>query len=71
MRMLQSQGPVNFEIAQQVATAVATANAETGEPEAEPPIDPAMRASFDDVVRAAQGQRRGDHRNRRDARRAE
>jgi putative hydrolase len=56
MRMLQSQGPVNFEIAQQVATAVATGNPETGEPEAEPPIDPAVRASFDDVVRAAQGQ---------------
>src|SRR3954451_3134304 len=56
MRMLQSQGPVNFEIAQQVAAAVATAHPETGEPEAEPPIDAAVRASFDDVVRAAQGQ---------------
>lgn len=55
MRMLQSQGPVNFEIAQQVAAAVATAHPETGEPEAEPPIDAAVRASFDDVVRAAQG----------------
>jgi putative hydrolase len=56
MRMLQSQGPVNFEIAQQVAAAVATAHPETGEPEPEPPIDPAIRASFNDVVRAAQGQ---------------
>jgi putative hydrolase len=55
MRMLQSQGPVNFEIAQQVAAAVATANSETGEPEPEPPVDPAARASLDDVVRAAQG----------------
>jgi len=55
MRMLQSQGPVNFEIAQQVAGAVATANSETGEPEPEPTIDPAVRASLDDVVRAAQG----------------
>src|ERR1700709_2402656 len=54
MRMLQSQGPVNFEIAQQVASAVATAHPETGEPEPEPPIDPAVRASFDNVVRAAQ-----------------
>jgi len=54
MRMLQSQGPVNFEIAQQVATAVATADADTGQPTAEPPIDPALRSSFDDVVRAAQ-----------------
>lgn len=54
MRMLQSQGPVNFDIAQQVASAVATAQPETGEPEAEPPIDAATRASFDDVTRAAQ-----------------
>ena len=54
MRMLQSQGPVNFDIAQQVASAVATAEPETGEPVAEPTIDAAVRASFDDVVRAAQ-----------------
>jgi putative hydrolase len=55
MRMLQSQGPVNFEIAQQVASAVATAHPETGEPEAEPPIDSDVRESFENVVRAAQG----------------
>ena len=54
MRMLQSQGPVNFEIAQQIATAVATADANTGQPSAEPEIDPALRSSFEDVVRAAQ-----------------
>jgi putative hydrolase len=54
MRMLQSQGPVNFDIAQQVASAVATADLETGEPSPEPAIDPAVRSSFDDVVRAAQ-----------------
>jgi putative hydrolase len=54
MRMLQSQGPVNLEIAQQVATAVATADAETGEQTTEPEIDAAMRNTFDDVVRAAQ-----------------
>jgi len=54
MRMLQSQGPVNFEIALQVATTVATADAETGQPGTEPAIDPALRGSFDDVVRAAQ-----------------
>jgi putative hydrolase len=54
MRMLQSQGPVNFEIAQQIATAVATADANTGQPGAEPEIDPALRSSFEDVVRAAQ-----------------
>jgi putative hydrolase len=54
MRMLQSQGPVNFDIAQQVADAVATAEPDTGEPAAEPKIDPSVLASFDDVVRAAQ-----------------
>jgi len=54
MRMLQSQGPVNVEIAQQVASAVATTQPETGEPAAEPPIDASTRASFDDVARAAQ-----------------
>jgi putative hydrolase len=54
MRMLQSQGPVNFDIAHQVADAVATAQPDTGEPAAEPKIDPTVLASFDDVVRAAQ-----------------
>ncbi len=54
MRMLQSQGPVNFDIAQQVADAVATAEPDTGEPVAEPKIEPSVLASFDDVVRAAQ-----------------
>src|SRR4051794_2724274 len=54
MRMLQSQGPVNLEIARQFATAVATADTETGESTSEPAIDAAMRSTFDDVVRAAQ-----------------
>ena len=54
MRMLQTQGPVNLDIARQVATAVATADAETGESTTEPVIDAATRRSFDDVVRAAQ-----------------
>ncbi len=54
MRMLQSQGPVNLEIARQFATAVATADAETGQATTEPAIDVAMRSTFDDVVRAAQ-----------------
>jgi putative hydrolase len=54
MRMLQSQGPVNFEIALQVATTVATADAQTGQPTTEPAIEPAVRQSFEDVVRAAQ-----------------
>ena len=54
MRMLQSQGPVNFDIAQQVANAVATAQPDTGEPASEPKIEPSVITSFDDVVRAAQ-----------------
>ncbi len=54
MRMLQSQGPVNTEIAHQVAAAVATADTVTGEPAAEPVIDASARSSFDSVVRAAQ-----------------
>jgi putative hydrolase len=54
MRMLQSQGPVNLDIARQVATAVATTDALTNEPVAEPMIDDATRATFDSVVRAAQ-----------------
>jgi putative hydrolase len=54
MRMLQSQGPVNFDIAKQVAAAVATSDPETGEPAPEPATDAAVRANFDDVVRAAQ-----------------
>ena len=54
MRMLQSQGPVNFDVARQVADAVATAQPDTGTPETEPRIDPAVVSSFEDVVRAAQ-----------------
>jgi len=54
MRMLQSQGAVNLDIARQVATAVATADPETGEAAPEPTIDAATRSTFDDVVRAAQ-----------------
>ena len=54
MRMLQSQGPVNLDIARQVATAVATADPETSESKAEPPIDQATRAAFENIVRAAQ-----------------
>src|SRR6478609_2674935 len=54
MRMLQTQGPVNLDIARQFATAVATADPDTGESEPEPEIDAATRSTFDDVVRAAQ-----------------
>ena len=54
MRMLQSQGPVNFEIAAPGRRRGRDREPETGEPEAEPAIDAAVRSSFDDVVRAAQ-----------------
>jgi putative hydrolase len=54
MRMLQTQGPVNLDIARQFATAVATADPDTGESEPEPVIDAATRSTLDDVVRAAQ-----------------
>src|ERR1700694_1968481 len=48
MRMLQSEGPVNWEIASQVATWVAT----NGEPEAA--IDESARAQLQELVGAAQ-----------------
>jgi putative hydrolase len=48
MRLLQSEGPVNWEIASQVATWVAT----NGEPDA--PIDDGARGQFDELARAAQ-----------------
>ncbi|GIU85487.1 MAG: hypothetical protein KatS3mg009_0002 [Acidimicrobiia bacterium] len=54
MRMLQSQGPVNLDVARQVATAVATADPGTGQPRPEPPVDPDAARALDDVVRAAQ-----------------
>src|SRR5919198_6497362 len=47
MRMLQSEGPVNWEIASQVATWVAT----NGEPEA--PIDEHARDHFEELAGAA------------------
>jgi len=48
MRMLQSEGPVNWEVAGQVAGWVAL------EGGAEPPVDPADHAQFDELARAAQ-----------------
>ena len=54
MRMLQSPGPVNIEVARRTAEAMADLDLETGETRPEPPIaDDASRA-FDDVVRAVQ-----------------
>jgi putative hydrolase len=54
MRMLQSQGPVNFDVARQVAGVIATSDPETGQPGTEPPIDRAAISAFDGLVRAAQ-----------------
>jgi putative hydrolase len=48
MRMLQSSGPVNWEVARQVAAWVAL----EGGPER--PVDPDAPAAFDELVRAAQ-----------------
>jgi len=54
MRMLQSQGPINVDVARQVAGAIAGLDAETGRPVADPPADDATRAAFEQLVRAAQ-----------------
>lgn len=48
MRMLQSEGPVNWEVARQIAAWVAL------EGGAERPVDPAAAAAFEELVRAAQ-----------------
>jgi putative hydrolase len=54
MRMLQSPGPVNMEVARRTAEAMANVDVETGETRTEPPIDPDASRAFDDVVRAVQ-----------------
>jgi putative hydrolase len=54
MRMLQSQGPVNFDVARQVAGVIATSDPESGQPGTEPPVEPDAAAAFDGLVRAAQ-----------------
>jgi putative hydrolase len=50
MRMLQSPGPVNMEVARKTAESMATVEGETGEL----PVDPDAAQAFDDVVRAVQ-----------------
>jgi putative hydrolase len=50
MRMLQSPGPVNMEVARKTAESMATVDGETREP----PVDPDTAQAFDDVVRAVQ-----------------
>ena len=54
MRMLQSPGPVNMEVARRTAETMANVDTETGEPRQEPPLDEAAARAFDDVVRAVQ-----------------
>lgn len=53
-RMLQSSGPVNWQVAEQVAAWMASADPATGVPQASPGTDPAVAAELDAVVRAAQ-----------------
>ena len=54
MRMLQSQGPVNFDVARQVSGVIATSDPETGQPGTEPMLDSNAAATFESLVRAAQ-----------------
>ena len=54
MRMLQSPGPVNMEIARTTAEATATMDVDTGQQTPEPDVAPEVVRAFDDVVRAAQ-----------------
>jgi putative hydrolase len=54
LRMLQSPGPVNIEIARKMAASVATMDLATGATQAEPPIDADAVAAFEQLVRAAQ-----------------
>src|SRR3954451_5804374 len=54
MRMLQSEGPVNWEIARQFAAKLAITDPETGAEHSEPPVDTTTVVEYDAVVRAAQ-----------------
>ncbi|HET9728737.1 MAG TPA: zinc-dependent metalloprotease [Acidimicrobiia bacterium] len=54
MRMLQSPGPVNMEVARQTAEAMAGLDLDTGTAKPEPSIADTDRAAIADVVRAAQ-----------------
>ena len=56
MRMLQSPGPVNMEIARTTAETMATVDLETGETRPEPQVDRHRGArAFDDVVARGRG----------------
>ncbi len=54
MRMLQSPGPVNMEVARRTAETIAKLDITTGEQRLEPPLDPETSRALDDVVRAVQ-----------------
>jgi putative hydrolase len=54
MRMLQSPGPVNMELARTTAKGMATIDLESGAQTPELPVDPADANAFDGVVRAVQ-----------------
>lgn len=54
MRMLQSPGPVNMEVARRTAESMAKIDMDTGQQLPEPAIDPEAAGALDDVVRAVQ-----------------
>jgi putative hydrolase len=54
MRMLQTPGPVNWELARRVATETSTTDRETQQPMIEAPVDASERTQILDLVRAAQ-----------------
>lgn len=54
MRMLQSPGPVNMEVARSTAEAAASLDLDTGQQKPDPPVAPDTARAFDDVVRAVQ-----------------
>jgi putative hydrolase len=54
MRMLQSPGPVNMEVARETAESMANVDIETGQVRPEAPVDPGATRAFEDVVRAVQ-----------------
>ena len=54
MRMLQSPGPVNMEVARRTAESMANVDVETGEARPPTPVDPEGARAFDVVVRAVQ-----------------
>src|SRR5450759_1520508 len=54
MRMLQSPGPVNMEVARRTAESMAKIDMDTGQQQPEPAIDPEAARALDDIVRAVQ-----------------